>query len=197
MLQELCKGDVRLVNKGFQALTLQTHVEQVLKGGPDNVQLSKLRKENPQEMEKAILLLLGDLAKSLNMGDKGLTEHMLDELAIFIPQDFYWLHLEDIYLFCQHVKRGKFGKMYESLNTVKLMGYLEQYDQDRQGLIGNARLKEHTQIKAQTPGGNIRNEDFDLRGAFRDAVQKKFNSGIDSTINDLPDELQASDTPTK
>lgn len=154
-------------------------------------QLSRLRKENPQDMERAIKLLFVDLGKSLNMGDKGLNPTMIDELAIFIPQDFYWLHLEDIYIFCQQVKRGKFGTMYESLNTVKLMGYLKKYDEERQGLIGNIRLKDHVQMKAQTPGSNIRNEDFDFRGAFRDALQKKFNSGIDTTINELP----AQDTP--
>ena len=99
--------------------------------------------------EKAIDLIivwLISLNEFVNFSRK-MGESQIEEVAIYILQDYYYFKMSDIYLIITMIKKGEFGQLYESLDGVKILGFFEKYAKDRANLIFQENLIEHDKTK--------------------------------------------------
>lgn len=56
-----------------------------------------------------------------------LGEQQYEAIALLILQEFGWLRLEDLAVCFKNVLAGKLGKVYNSIDTVKVMDWVRQY----------------------------------------------------------------------
>lgn len=106
--------------------------------------LGALHQQIPGEINRLLMLMLIDLAKSFSISNN-LTEAQVEDAAAEILVTYYWLSLEDISLFLHQVKKSHFGTVY-SLDTNKLLYWLSQYDIERTMKIVDLREREHQHL---------------------------------------------------
>lgn len=61
----------------------------------------------------------------------------IEEISMYILNDYYYLKISDLYLCFTNIKKGKYGSLYESIDGVKILSYFEEYSNDRMSAISN------------------------------------------------------------
>lgn len=93
--------------------------------------LAILKKAYGNDFTLAYLeLWLDNLNDFLNVKRK-LTPSQMQEIAIFIYQDYYYFKLTDINLVFSKIKKGEYGQFYETLDGPKIIAAFEKYAADR------------------------------------------------------------------
>lgn len=111
--------------------------------------LAELKKDQGEDKAiKVIELWISDLNDFLNISRK-MNPFQIKQTAIMILSEFYYFKLTDINLVFSKAKRGEFGKLYESLDGMKIFSWFEQYNQERCQVAYNEALREHDNLKSQ------------------------------------------------
>lgn len=85
--------------------------------------------------------LLVNMQEGLNI-DKPMTIAQLDECAEEIVRQYPHFKIQDIHVFCNGCKFGRYGKVYNRLNGQILFEWLAEFDQERILKIQSDRRKE-------------------------------------------------------
>jgi len=97
-----------------------------------------------------IMLWLADLNESVGVKNK-LNEDMMEQCAMFIIEDYYYLKISDINLIFSRAKKGAYGNFYESISIPKIMQWFSDYAEDRAEIAYSTNLNEHKQDKNKNP----------------------------------------------
>jgi len=93
--------------------------------------LSTIRKIYSENfVEKYIELWICALNEFLNIKHE-MNPAQIQETAKFIYDDFYYLNIADLNLIFTNIKRGKYGKIYDSMDGTKLMEWINKYVEER------------------------------------------------------------------
>ena len=112
----------------------------------DSSSLAKIRKENGEKNALALIKMwLISLNDFVNTSRK-LTPGQINEIALYIITDYYFLKVSDVYLVITDIKKGKYGQLYESLDGVKILSFFENYVNERINLIFNENLRDHDNL---------------------------------------------------
>ena len=121
--------------------------------------IAKLKKHHGEDKAIAYLgIWIADLNVSLGVKNT-MDPDRIKECAFFIIDDYYYLTLADFKLFFTSIKRGKYGKMFESIGTPKIMAWLEEYVISRTLLFENSEPIEDKPIRERkklNTGGSIK-----------------------------------------
>ena len=109
---------------------------------PNFIKLSQIKKQFGQESVEAFLeVLFFSLNESLNIRRK-LTSEQMVEISIFIYDDYYYLNVAELNLIFSRIKKGFYGQLYEGIDVVKIMGFFEQYCNERRKFILSKKEEE-------------------------------------------------------
>lgn len=64
----------------------------------------------------------------------------IEETAVIIYQEFYYLNIADINLVFRKIKKGEFGQLFAELDGVKILSWFEKYNQERMSVAINNQL---------------------------------------------------------
>lgn len=93
--------------------------------------LSTICKEHSKDFAvKYIQLWIVALNEFLNIKNK-MNPEQIQETARILYDDFYYLNIADLNLIFTNIKRGKYGQIYESLDGVKLISWINSYVEKR------------------------------------------------------------------
>lgn len=111
-------NEPRKLIKHTASLTVATALE--------GEQLSKLSRENEEEIENVMIAIIANFNNSVNVGNK-LTPDQIYEIALSIISDYWMLKIDEILNCFKMAKGGKYGEI-KRLDQPTIMGFLHQYD---------------------------------------------------------------------
>ncbi len=115
-----------------------------LKKAINGTQISKLRRENPEQLVKTLFAGLWSLVKTVD-ANKTMNQGETQECVEVILIDYHWMKLEEIFYVFQKIRRGDYGKLYERLKMPEILNAICEYDLDereRYVIKANAKHKE-------------------------------------------------------
>ena len=142
---------------------------------PRSQRLPELAKSSPKEIEAAIVSTLTTAFESMNLA-RPMNATQIFELsdAILESSAEDYLSLEDVLLFLQGLVRGKYGKLYESMDIPKFMDFFELYRDERHK--AHLRLKEEAHSNHKAMGDNERVSGEDQLRTALDSYSGSINS---------------------
>lgn len=111
-------GNARGLIKHTASLT----VESSLKGD----QLSKLKREDENQVENILVAVVLNFNNSINVGNK-MNQNQIYETSLAILEEYWMLKIDEILNCFKMAKSGKFGEI-KRLDQPTVMGFLHQYD---------------------------------------------------------------------
>jgi hypothetical protein len=69
-----------------------------------------------------------------------MTPSQIEETAVIIYQEFYYLNVADINLVFRKIKKGEFGQLFAELDGVKILSWFEKYNLERMRVAINNQL---------------------------------------------------------
>lgn len=115
-----------------------------------------------------IKLWVVDLVNATNVKRKPTTDQ-IDMIAQFVVSDFRNLTLSDIYLVLKNVSLGKYGELYENIDTIKLMGWFSAYSEERSQAFIMKNESDHVRFASETRG-KVEGDMFQKIGGMSDAL---------------------------
>lgn len=91
-----------------------------------------------------------------------MTPDQMGETAIMIYQYYPYLNVADLNLVFTKIKHGEFGKLYESIDGVKILEYFRTYSNERadkieqQGINSDEKFKQHNDYKRSSDTSDIK-----------------------------------------
>ena len=76
-----------------------------------------------------------------------MTPGQIQETALFIYQDYHYLNIADLNLVFGRMKRGEFGKLYESIDGMKILEYFRIYGSERADKIEQMSINSDAKYK--------------------------------------------------
>lgn len=149
-------------------------LQKVLDSGTQTPTLAGLsRTYGEDKTEVYIKIWLVDLQSSLNLKNK-MNESQIDECAFFITSEFYMLNLADINFFFSEIKKGKYGVLYESISTDKIMEFLRQYLENRCNVAEENSILNHDKHTHLEKSFRVKeeNKSIDSIESFSDEFKK-------------------------
>lgn len=55
----------------------------------------------------------------------------IEETAVMIYQEYYYLNIADVNLVFRKIKKGEFGQLFAELDGIKILSWFEKYNQER------------------------------------------------------------------
>jgi hypothetical protein len=121
--------------------------------------IARIKKHHGEESTISFIALwIADLNISLNIKNT-MGVDQIEECAFFILDDYYYLTMADFKLFFTGIKKGKYGKTYESLSMAKILEWLESYVINRTSMFENSEPAEVNEIRERKKidtGGSIK-----------------------------------------
>lgn len=93
-----------------------------------------------------IMCWIVNLNDYLNISRK-MGKYQIIETANFILQDYYYLKISDFHYLFSEIKKGGYGKFYESLDGLKIIRIFEKYANQRSKKLFEKGLREHDKLK--------------------------------------------------
>jgi hypothetical protein len=116
--------------------------------------LVSIKAEHGQDMALDILkVIITDLVDAFNVG-KTMSDAQIDNCTLLILEDYWHLKLADFQVFCKEAKKGRYGKLYDFIDSHVIIGWLSIYDQERTAMAQFRNEKaaaEHKKSAAETP----------------------------------------------
>lgn len=133
--------------------------------------IARLKKHHGEDAVIAyICIWLSDLNMSLGVKNP-MSDPQNEECAFFILDDYYYLTMADFKLFFTSIKKGKFGKLYESLTMAKILEWLEEYVINRTRLFEQSIPEEKKEIRQRSINatGSVKEltEKLDIRKSLK------------------------------
>lgn len=100
--------------------------------------LGELKRNEPEELEEMLALMLNDLRLFFQV-DNVITTASLWQLIPLITETYPSLTLEDVALCLLDAKRGRYGEIYNRLDGAVILGWIKKYEEER---------KERTELKS-------------------------------------------------
>lgn len=131
--------------------------------------LATIKAELGEQQLLAILtLIIADAVEFFNIG-KSMTGEQIVSTAKLIAKDYYYLKPEDFKLCFENAKRGKYGKLFDRLDGMIIMEWLENYSGSRANKAEEINLEKHNEGKAIDHRHNQRIQ------RERDAQEREFH----------------------
>lgn len=129
-----CLKSFKKINTEIEAFKSNTHtLVEIKKNSSEKICLSILQ---------AWVISLNDFVNcSRKMGP-----NQIKELCIYIYNDYYFLKMSDIYLIITRIKKGFYGQLYESIDGMKILGFIEKYANERANSVFNDGIHNHESI---------------------------------------------------
>jgi len=142
---------------------------------PRSSRLPEIVKSNPKEIAAAITVSLNTAFESMNLVRPMSVNQVLDLTdAILDSSAEDYLSLEDVLLFLQGMIRGKYGKLYESMDIPKFMEMFEIYREERHSNYLRMAEEKHSNNKAM--GDNSRTSAVDQLSSAMDRMTGSLNA---------------------
>lgn len=93
-----------------------------------------------------VVLLIGKLNDFVNASRK-MTEDQILLTAELILEEYYYMKLHEIEFVFRNAMKGKYGKLYETLDGFKIMEWFLDYSAERAEYVYTDELRKHDQIK--------------------------------------------------
>lgn len=106
-----------------------TTVTQALQTGSKSMVALK-NEFSTKKVEALIKLQLIELNEILNL-KRPLNEKQIDDIAVEIVSQWYYLTMADVYLIFRRAKIGWYGEFYESINMPKILTWFRNYFDER------------------------------------------------------------------
>jgi hypothetical protein len=151
-------------------------------------QLAVLKKENENQLMKAVKNLIVSLCESLNLTNS-MNDYQVLEASMLLTEKYYYLKIEELILIFKNVKLGRYGKSFNRLDIQIICEWIEAY------MISNERIeyfeKENTKhkIKNEAPLADLY-KNYSVENlktpeqTKREAWQKKVDEFFKSRKND-------------
>lgn len=102
--------------------------------------LAGIKKEYSEDFLIAyIAVWIVNLNDFVNASRK-MTPPQIEETAVMIFQDYYYMNLADINLVFKKIKKGEFGQLYTELDGVKILSWFEKYSTERMRMAADLEL---------------------------------------------------------
>ena len=109
--------------------------------------LAQIRKEHSEDFLMAyIAVWIVNLNDFVNFSRK-MTPEQIEETAIFIYQDYYYLNLADINLIFRKVKKGEFGQLFAEIDGVKILSWFAKYASERASAAADIQINRAANFK--------------------------------------------------
>ena len=89
------------------------------------------------------------------------------------------LAIEDLLLFLQGLLRGKYGKMYESMDMPKFFEFFEQYREQRHKVFLDIKYEQEVRHKALGPSERSSDEFEGKEQSMRDELNRQFKAEME------------------
>lgn len=143
--------------------------------------LPEMVKENYNETLALVVVALTKAFESMNLS-RPMNGAQIVELADTIldsaNEDF--LALEDVVLFLQGLTRGKYGKLYESMDIPKFMDFFEVYREERHRALVKHREDEYIRTKEGHEERSVDQKD-EHREALGEYLKEMYNGQVRQT----------------
>lgn len=97
-----------------------------------------------------IKLYMLELNNLLNL-KRSLSEEMIDAIADELLSSFSMLNMADVHLVFRRAKIGFYGELYESVNMPKVLGWFNQYFEERCSAAAERTVNDAEQYKRDIP----------------------------------------------
>lgn len=109
--------------------------------------LAQIRKEHSEDFLIAyIAVWIVNLNDFVNASRK-MNPEQIEETAIFIYQDYYYLNLADINLIFRKIKKGEYGQMFAEIDGVKLLSWFGKYASERASTAADIQISHAANFK--------------------------------------------------
>lgn len=111
--------------------------------------LASLKKDFGEEFMLGIIQMwIISLNDFINTARK-LTASQIEELSLYIYDQYHYLNVSDLYLITKRIKTGYYGNLYESLDGVKILSFFKNYCDERANQNEAEAIRKHDQLKYQ------------------------------------------------
>ena len=132
--------------------------------------VASVRKYHDEQLAlDAVVEIIAEAASLVNLG-RNLKPNQIDFLAEEILREYYYLTLGDIRLMMKQGVTGKYGELYDRLDVQVVMGWLENYTEER----ANAAEGKSQQAHVSTVSDNAKPMP-EWFGEFVQKMQVKYN----------------------
>lgn len=129
----------------YSSLEVATYDQAINSQSPP---LATIKAELGEQQLLAILtLIIADAVEFFNIG-KSMTGEQIVSTAKLIAKDYYYLKPEDFKLCFDNAKRGKYGKLFDRLDGMIIMEWLETYSGSRANRAEEINTEKHNEGKA-------------------------------------------------
>jgi len=109
--------------------------------------LAIIRKEQGEKkLIDIVMSWIIDLNDFINVSRK-MNAAQVNQTAIMIMNDFYYMNIADINLVFTRAKKGYFGELYQSLDGLKIYSWFDQYATERAQTAFDDNINEHSKVK--------------------------------------------------
>jgi len=113
----------------------------------DNASLAIIKKEiGMKKLSVHVQIWIADLNDFLNVSRK-MDLKQIEETALMILTDFYYMNIADINLVFTRAKKGHFGELYQSIDGMKIYSWFDKYATERAQTAYDKQINEHAKIK--------------------------------------------------
>lgn len=137
-----------------------------------------------------------DLQEKVGVKNK-MNKDMIEECAMFILEEYYYLNIADINLIFTRAKKGHYGKLYESISMPKILEWFEDYSNDRAEIAFQTNLSEHKAVKNSKSTGASLEYAKELKKANQTKDFTKIDNLLKQRLNPSEQEIKENTTNKK
>lgn len=78
----------------------------------------------------------------------------MQETAILLYQEYFYFTIADINLVFRKIKMGEFGKLYSTIDGMKIISWFELYSQERMNMAADNEMNHHAGFKEDVERSN-------------------------------------------
>jgi hypothetical protein len=136
-------SDPKSFYNGLQAKTVR---DNFLTGGPCLSAISStLGEPGPLVVQALLNVIIADITTFFNIG-KGMNDQQIIQTGQLIAEKYNYFKPEDFKLCFKRAKQGDYGTLYDRLDGQVIMGWLQQYDSERDNEVEQIRIAEHKAV---------------------------------------------------
>jgi hypothetical protein len=107
-----------------------------------NIKHKLAKKGEPDQLSKILGYMIASTAKSFNIV-RNISADQIPEIIEVIEGEFFFLKLSEVYFVLKQGRMGRNGKMYESLDLATIIGWFDQYVEQRITISEEKSMQHH------------------------------------------------------
>lgn len=131
---------------------------------------------NPAYCIAVVCSLIRELCENINVG-KSMTDSQVTYCAEMIIEKYYFLKISEIRYVFRSAIMGEFGQLFDRLDTMTIMLWLDSYEAQRTSEIEKKRIDEN-KIISQNQGFSLKDAPIDIQEKFKalaESLEPKFD----------------------